>query len=67
MYLSCSPFRSGAAVCDGKLYVIGGCTGSSGLKNGLVYDPSTNKWEYIPRMQQGRLTLELNPCTHHLA
>ena len=45
---------TGAAVYNGKLYVVGGCSGSAGLKNGVVYDPKTNKWENIARMQQGR-------------
>jgi hypothetical protein len=36
---------SGAAVLNGKLYVVGGCTGSAcGMTNVQVYDPTTNAW-----------------------
>ena len=45
--------HANAAVVDGKLYVLGGMTGSGwvGTEKSWMYDPAADKWTTIPSMQ----------------
>ena len=44
---------SGVTVLDNKLYVIGGWFGQSGVKDCDMYDPETNVWTCIAKLNVG--------------
>ena len=50
----------GAAVIDGKLYVVGGAAKSGDLKlDTLVYDPATDRWHALPPLPTPRRDLSV--------
>jgi N-acetylneuraminic acid mutarotase len=47
-------FDNAAAVLDGKVYSVGGGTGTGNEKKTWVFDPATNAWSTLPDMPSGR-------------
>ena len=43
-----------AATNDGKVYVVGGATGTTNPTRATVYDPDTNAWTALPNLPVGR-------------
>ena len=48
-----------ATVMNGKIYVVGGCSGGNILSCGEVYDPNTDEWTPLPDMNIPRLNYSL--------
>ena len=44
----------GAAVMDGKIYVVGGYDGNSSLNSVECFDPDTNQWKFVASMSTMR-------------
>jgi N-acetylneuraminic acid mutarotase len=49
--------NAGAAVLGGKLYVVGGRSGTAYLKTVEAYDPATNAWTSRPALPTARAAL----------
>ena len=47
-------FDNAAAVLDGKVYSVGGGSGTGNEKKTWVFDPETNAWSTLPDMPNGR-------------
>lgn len=54
----------GATVVNDKMYVIGGASGSQGMKNCLQYDPSVSTWSSIAPLNEGMLIFFLFHSGH---